>query len=249
MWGSTQSKDTLIVVARRGETVRTPRLVAFMPLGWQYAELYSLTRELINLGFLTRHTTLVGHSLGALLGRKLVQSYPRFFKRIVQIAPTPDVRWSLLLNRSFWSHGGLLALPAATIGLLLPWYGARLPRRAVRGLFAGKHTSTAALDLYQRVAIPDSIILFLQLLLFYAGGELAEAARAGWTGCATLVICPGDTVTSIKTITDLSLAYRKARIPTDTVALVPGTPHAFFVDSDREFANLLVWRKIFPDSR
>lgn len=247
LWGSSQSKDTLIVIARRGETVGTPRLVAFMPLGWQYAEVHSLVRELITHGFLTRNSTLVGHSLGALLGRKLVPSYPLYFQRIVQIAPTPDFRWSLLFNRSFWSHGGLLALPAAIIGLVLPWHGARLPRPALRGLFTDKHISTHDLTLYEQASVPDSVILFTQLLLSYKGGELIEATRAGWSGRTTLVICPGDTVTSIKAITNLAIAYRRAGIITDTVALLSGTPHAFFANSEWEFVNLPVWYKVFPD--
>ena len=245
IWGNSQSKDTLIVVARRGETIGTPRLIGLLPLGWQYAELHSLTRELISLGFLKKSSTLVGHSFGALLGRKLVHNYPHYFRHIVQIAPTPDKRWSLLANGSFWTQGGLRSLPIALVGFLLPWRGTKLPRQALRGLLAGRNTSTTDLERYEDASIRDSAILFMQLLLFYQGWELIKAVRLGWTGRTTLVMCPGDTVTSIETITKLATTYRRAGLATDVISLLPGTAHAFFANSEGVLHNLSVWRKIF----
>lgn len=245
VWKDT-SRDTLIVLSRRGEDApRTPKLTGLLPLSWQQAEVRSAVAYLEHEGHLTPGTILVGHSLGALLGRHLVDAFPHLFARIIQIAPTPDTRWTLLFSRSFWMNGGFLALPSAFRGIVCPWRGVLLNKERLRGLFAGERIGANALSAYYDHQVPDSAVLFTQLLLSYRGYELIHAYRHGWRGDVTYVMCPADAVTSVETIVGIAAEHERAGMKVKTVTLAYETPHAWFASDFWDHANAECWRSLF----
>lgn len=238
--------DTLIVIARRGEMLKKPlKLTGLLPLSWQQAEVRSAVLHLERDGILKPEAVIVGHSFGALLGRHLIEIFPHLFNHIIQIAPTPDLRWALLLNWSFWKNGGFLALPTAIIGTLLPWYGVRLSKARLREMFAGKRVTKDELATYAAHCVADSAVLFTQLLLTYRGYELIRAWQHGWSGRITYICCPADAVTSVDTISDLAAEHARAGIPTQCITLAYETPHAWFVSEFWAQQNAEFWNLLF----
>lgn len=239
-------RDTLIVLSRRGEDARrTPKLTGILPLSWQRAEVRSAVMHLERRGHLVPGTTLVGHSLGALLGRHLVETFPQLFARIVQIAPTPDTRWTLLLSASFWKNGGLLALPSAIKGFFAPWRGVRMKKEPLRTLFAGKRIAADNLSAYEKRQVPDSALLFTELLTTYRGYELIRAHRHGWDGEVVYAVCPGDAVTAAETTMGIAAEHENAGMNVKTITLAYETPHAWFASDFWDQENGARWREIF----
>ncbi len=230
VWGEARG-DTLIICGRRGEGTEPPRYASLLPLWWQYLEVRTIVEHLIDQGIINRRTTIVGHSLGAVFGRKLVRDFPAVFNHLVQIAPTSDVRFALLRSDLFWKNGGLAAIPHAIKALMPPWRGGYLPLRLLQQLFTPRTISCAELDLYARSTVLDSVAVFVSLLFTYAGGELEKAKKRGWAGRTTIIACPDDNVTPLSSIRRLAGRYSRAGIPTALFELAPGTPHCWFTAS------------------
>lgn len=226
VFGVEPGMDTIIVIGRRGESLAPSPLTGLLPLGWQIAEVRAVIWHLGQQGFIKPGATIIGHSLGALLARQMVNAFPQLIRNIIQIAPVPDYPRFLLFNWAFWwKAGGLLALPFALLGL---WRGIRLPQALLRRMFGGPHLRKEDLEEYQKRCVADSAILFTQLLFFYRGFELIEAKKNGWHGRNSYLICPGDVFSPTQTINKLAEEHRAAGIQSTVTMLEPSTPHSWF---------------------
>lgn len=235
---------TVVVIVRRQETNQADLLRGWQSLAAQEQEvvdtiLYLKRRELIGL-----RLTLVGHSVGAILARHCL-THPLIREntdRLVQIAPAPLTWWLFACHLAFWLRGGLLAAPLALLALLGFTRGFLPPRLTIRGLFCG-NINQERFDSYCRTLVPDSALVFLQLVFWYNGTKEWQEVCTNWHGHNLIIGLPDDHTISHRAVTHLWKSDPTGE--SELHRLAKSTPHCYWlqvgVPSIIDNARLRAW--------
>jgi pimeloyl-ACP methyl ester carboxylesterase len=210
----TNPNDGYVVFGRRKEKSRN--FVGLMSLADQIEEVDSALHWLIKNYLIGLPIILVGHSLGGLIAREVAARQLERIYSLVQIAPVPPERFALFRHGSFWLNGGLIAALAAPFSLV-NGRGFIPPHSAIQGLFTSRIGEEHLYD-YLSQLTPDSVRVFLELMLFYDGQAAWKAVKKGLRGKNTIVIAPADTLIPRKSLEEMGRGI-------DTKWLVAGTPH------------------------
>ena len=226
-------EHTIAVLIRRQEDKQANHWLGWMSLGSQQKEVLSKLLYLKRHDLANKKLTLVGHSVGALLARHCLVSEPirNCTERLVQINPVPLTWWGFTFNIKLWLFGGLLTIPSAILALLCLTRGFSPPKVAVSGLFA--RGVSANLREYYQSLVPDSTLVFLQLVIWYNGTKEWKMVRRAWTCPSYVVLTPEDPVIGHLAATDI---WESDPVPMSAhlTWLQPNTPHCFWLGSEEE---------------
>lgn len=229
--------DGMVVLGRRGES--QSRYVGLMSLEEQIAEAEASLMWLINCYLHGAPIVLVGHSVGGLIARELAARHHEHIHGLVQIAPVPVQRFALLKHWSFWRHGGMLAALTA-LGGVLHRRGFTPPNATLKGLFTGEISEHAFYE-YKGLLVPDSVRVFVELMIRYDGTTSWNTVKEKIQGPNSIIIAPEDT-----TIPREALESMGGGVSVRT--LCEGTPHCiqFAGELERKY-NGEVIRKALQD--
>lgn len=232
--GAVDNKHTVVVIVRRQEGEIPGRLLGLQSIATQQQEVVETILYLLKVELLGQQLTIIGHSVGAILARHCL-THPLIREntdRLVQIAPVPLTWWLFTCHLAFWLRGGLLAAPLTLLALLGLTRGLIPPRLAVRGLFCG-NINQERFDDYCRSLVPDSALVFLQLVLWYNGTKEWKEVCASWPGKSLIVGSPNDCTISRRAITHLWKSDPTGESKLEWLA--KGTPHCFWFQTGVPF--------------
>jgi len=230
-----QQNDDTIIIIRRGGDGNSDGYTSYTTFSWQKREVAAIFQWILsNFSNKGKKIHLVGHSAGAALARHLAQSFPRDIANIVQIAPLSSRHRTILWNMAFWLKGGLLGLLASIFSLLFrPLAGFLIPAKSVAGLF---NNGVPLPTDYLKSLIPEGVLAFFEIALFYNGYELTIAYLKEWRGKTIIVYCPDDPLVPFAaTMETAKMCFAKT-----PRGLPQGTPHCFFLATEE------LWKKIIP---
>ena len=221
-------KHTIAVIVRRQEYRKPNRLLGLQSIAQQQKEVVNIILRLKQSELIGLRLTIVGHSVGAMLARHCLthQQIRDNTDRLVQIAPAPLTWWQFASHLAFWLRGGLLAAPFALLALLGITKGFSPPRLSVRGLFSGTIGQNEFKD-YCWSLVPDSALVFLQLVIWYNGTNEWQKIRATWKGKNLIIGSPTDPTISSQAVKRLWVANQTTQ--DDLYWFTPNTPHCFWL--------------------
>lgn len=220
IWG-VESGATIIVVDRNGVGGTRPRFPGFTTLAWQTRWVIALVRVMREDGVLSSGFTVIGHSVGGIMARRLPRHFPEM-GRVIQIAPVSVRRYALGASLRFWA-GAVWVLPFTLVpaGMI-----ATAPTAAI--LFTGRQVSWSDFWDYVGSLAPDSTVAFLEALFTYSGeSELREAHAAGWAGETVVFACEDDWTISPASADETAMVCGAGE-----AILLCGVPHCLQVLED-----------------
>lgn len=223
----TDPHDGVVIIGRRCEA--DPGYVALTSLSDQVEEVDAALNWLTDHSLRGLQIILVGHSVGGLIAREVAVRHLEQDPGLIQIAPVPSQRFALLRNWSFWKNGGFAAGLAGPMGVVNA-RGFIPPSVSVRGLFTGKIPETDFWEYYSSL-VPDSVRIFVELLLTYDGTKTWNTLKKNLKGYNTIVVAPADKIIPRKRLE--AMAGKQG----DLRYLAHATPHCtqFASEADRHY--------------